>query len=108
MLSKEDGKDISHIFVPGAFTPGSIDGIDPRTMRRITFVLKDPTKIFFPPPQWRKLRRWGLDVKVLENINVAALTVNPTSPFGYRFDQQQLVQAMQAAIPDIPVIDVME
>ena len=108
LLSKEDGKDISHVFVPGAFTPGSIDGIDPRSMRRITFVLKDPTKIFFLPPQWRKLRKWGLDVKVLENINVAALTVNPTSPFGYRFDQQQLVSAMQAAIPDIPVIDVME
>ncbi|MBQ9059831.1 MAG: hypothetical protein IJ128_01640 [Firmicutes bacterium] len=108
LLSKQDGKDISHIFLPGAFTPGSIDGIDPRTMRTVTFVLKDPTKIFFPPPIWRKMRKWGLNVKVLENINVAALTVNPTSPFGYRFDQQQLVQAMQAAIPEIPVIDVME
>ncbi|MBQ9014523.1 MAG: hypothetical protein IJ109_00250 [Firmicutes bacterium] len=108
LLNEKNGKDISHIFLPGAFTPGSIDGIDPRMMRRITFVLKDPTRIFFPPPIWRKMRKWGLNVTVLENINVAALTVNPTSPFGYRFDQQQLVQAMQAAIPEIPVIDVME
>lgn len=107
MIGKDNGKDVSHVFIPGAFTPGSIDGIDPRAMRNVTFVLKDPTKIFFPPPVWRKMCKWGLNVKVLENINVAALTVNPTSPLGYRFDQQQLVSAMQAAVPDIPVIDVM-
>ncbi len=107
LLAAQIGKDISHVFLPGAFTPGSIDGIDPRAMRSVTFVLKDPTKIFFPPPVWRKMCKWGLNVKVLENINVAALTVNPTSPLGYRFDQQQLVDAMQAAVPDIPVIDVM-
>lgn len=100
-------KELTHIFLPGAFTPGSIDGIDPRTMRQITFVLKDPTKIFFPPQVWRKMQKWGLRVEVLENINVAAITVNPTSPFGYRFDQQRLVEAMQEAVPDIPVIDVL-
>jgi hypothetical protein len=107
MIGKDNGKTISHVFLPGAFTPGSIEGIDPRAMRSVTFVLKDPTKIFFSPPLWRKMQKWGLDVKVLENINVAALTVNPTSPFGYRFDQQRLVEEMQRAIPDIPVIDVM-
>ena len=98
---------LTHVFIPGAFTPGTIDGIDPRAMRRVTFVLKDPTKIFFQPQVWRKMQKWGLRVEVLENINVAAVTVNPTSPLGYRFDQQELVQRMQAALPDVPVIDVM-
>ena len=98
---------LTHVFIPGAFTPGTIDGIDPRAMRRVTFVLKDPTKIFFSPQVWRKMQKWGLRVEVLENINVAAVTVNPTSPLGYRFDQQELVQRMQAALPDVPVIDVM-
>jgi len=107
ILAATIGKDVSHVFLPGAFTPGSIDGIDPRMMRELTFVLKDPTKMFFPPPLWRKMCKWGLNVKVLENINVAAVTVNPTSPQGYRFDQQQLVEGVQRALPDIPVIDVM-
>ena len=98
---------LTHVFIPGAFTPGTIDGIDPRAMRRVTFVLKDPTKIFFQPQVWRKMQKWGLRVEVLENINVAAVTVNPTSPLGYRFAQQELVQRMQAALPDVPVIDVM-
>ncbi len=107
LISKDSEKRISHIFVPGAFTPGSIDGIDPRALRTVTFVLKDPTRIFFEPALWRKMRKWGLDVKVLENINVAAVTVNPTSPFGYRFDQLALVEAMEKALPEVPVIDVM-
>ncbi len=108
LIGRPQEKTLTHVFLPGAFTPGSIDGIDPRAMRSVTFVLKDPTKIFFPPAHWRKMCKWGLQVKVLENINVAALTVNPTSPFGYRFDQQRLVEAMERAVPeDIPVIDVM-
>lgn len=106
LIGDKDRK-ISHIFLPGAFTPGSIEGIEPRSMREFTFVLKDPTRIFFEPPLWRKLQKWGLNVKVLENINVAALTVNPTSPYGYRFDQQMLVERMQGAIPEVPVIDVL-
>ena len=108
IIDKADENKLSHVFIPGAFTPGTIEGINPRAMRSAKFVLKDPTRIFFEPPLWRKMQKWGLDVRVLENINVAALTVNPTSPFGYRFDQQALVERMQAAMPaDIPVIDVM-
>ena len=45
---------------------------------------------------------------MLEAIHVAAVTVNPTSPLGYRFDQRALVEAMEAALGDLPVIDVME
>jgi len=100
--------DVSHVFMPGAFIPGSIEGIDPRRFKQVTFILRDATRVFFPPSLWRKMRRWGMDIKVLDPINVAAVTVNPTSPLGYRFDQRQLIEAMQKAIPDIPVIDVME
>lgn len=107
-LVSRKGRALTHIYFPGAFTPGSIDGMDPRSMRAITFILKDPTRIFFPPPVWKKLQKWGMQVKVLENIHVAALTVNPTSPFGYRFDQNQLLEEMERAVPgDVPVIDVM-
>ena len=107
-LEARTDEKVSHVFLPGAFIPGSIDGIDPRKLRRIVFVLRDATRIFFPPALWRKMRKWGLDVRVLDPINVAAVTVNPVSPLGYRFDQRQLVEKMQSAMPDIPVIDVME
>ncbi|MCQ2546875.1 MAG: hypothetical protein MJ161_04930 [Clostridia bacterium] len=97
----------THVFVPGAFTASAVADINPKKLKNVTFVLKDPTKIFIGSTLWGQLRKRGLKVEVLENIKVAAITVNPTAPAGYRFDHRELVDAMQKAIPDIPVIDVM-
>ena len=49
----------------------------------------------------------GMKVEVLQNIKVAAVTVNPYAPAGYGFEHNALLSAMQKAIPDIPVLDVM-
>ena len=42
----------------------------------------------------------------MKNIEIAAVTVNPWAPAGYTFDSETLREAMQEALPDIPVIDV--
>ena len=55
---------------------------------------------------WRQLRKRKFKVSVMKNIEVAAVTVNPIAPSGYSFDHQVLKDAMQDALPDIPVIDV--
>ena len=96
-----------YIYVPGAFTQSVVADINPKKLKNITFVLKDPTKIFIDSIAWGQLRKKGLTVKVLENIQVAAITVNPSAPGGYAFEHEDLLRGMQAAIPDIPVIDVM-
>ena len=108
MLAAKLDDEVSHVFMPGAFIPSSVDGTDPRLLKNIVFVLRDATRIFFPANLWKRMRRQGLDIRVLESIKIAAVTVNPTSPAGYRFDPRALVENMQKAIPDIPVIDVME
>lgn len=96
-----------YIYVPGAFTQSVVADINPRKLKNVTFVLKDPTKIFIDDLLWGQLRKKGLDVKVLENIEVAAITVNPTAPVGYAFDHEELLNKIQEAIPDIPAMDVM-
>lgn len=96
-----------YIYVPGAFTRSVVSDINPVKLKSITFVLKDPTRIFIDAMSWGQLRKKGLKVKVLENINVAAITVNPSAPGGYAFEHEQLLRGMQEAITDIPVIDVM-
>lgn len=96
-----------YIYVPGAFTQSVVADINPKKLKNITFVLKDPTKIFIDSVSWGQLRKKGLKVKVLENIQVAAITVNPSAPGGYAFEHEALLAGMQEAIPDIPVIDVM-
>lgn len=94
------------VYIPGAFTNSVIADISPAKLKRVNFVLKDPTKIFISQMDWGRLRKRKFKVSVLKNIKVAAVTVNPTSPSGYSFDHKELRDAMQAALPEIPVIDV--
>lgn len=94
------------VYIPGAFTNSVIADIDPAKLKRVTFVLKDPTKIFINQMDWGRLRKRKFSVSVMQNIKVAAVTVNPVAPSGYSFDHRALRDAMQDALPDIPVIDV--
>lgn len=107
LLDNEIDDKTTHIFIPGAFTHSVVADINPKKLKKIAFVLKDPTKIFIGATEWGQMRKRGLNVEVLENIKVAAITVNPTAPAGYTFDHEELVYAMQNAVPQIPVIDVM-
>ncbi len=83
-----------------------IADINPAKLKRVNFVLKDPTKIFINQMDFGQLRKKKFKVSVMKNIEVAAVTVNPIAPSGYSFDHQVLRDAMQKALPDIPVIDV--
>jgi len=95
------------VFIPGALTQSVIGDIHPSKLKGVTFVLKDPTKIFIGATPWQQLRKRGFQVNVLENIEIAALTVNPYAPLGYSFDHRELLTAMREAAGNIPVIDVM-
>lgn len=106
-LDGEINEDTEYIFVPGAFTQSVIADISPKKLGQVTFVLRDPTRIFIDSVSWSQLRKRGLMVKVLAGIEVAAITVNPSAPGGYAFDHEELLRGVQEAIPDIPVIDVM-
>ncbi|MDO4545942.1 MAG: hypothetical protein Q4C25_07275 [Bacillota bacterium] len=106
-LDGEIDEETDFIYVPGAFTESVVADINPKKLKQVTFVLKDPTKIFIDSVVWGQLKKKGLKVKVLENIRVAAITVNPVAPGGYAFDHEELLNGVKEAIPDIPVIDVM-
>jgi hypothetical protein len=94
------------IYIPGALTQSVIGDIHPSKLAAVSFVLKDPTKIFIGALYWQQLRKKGFRVSVLENIKIAALAVNPWAPSGYSFDHKELLEAMQAAAGTIPVMDV--
>lgn len=98
--------DTEYVYIPGAFTNSVIADINPHKLRQVNFVIKDPTKIFINQMDWGKLRKRKFKVNVMKNIEVAAVTVNPIAPSGYSFDHRVLRDAMQEALPEIPVIDV--
>ena len=98
--------DTEFVYIPGAFTNSVIADINPKKLKKVRFILKNPTKIFLSVMDWGRWRKRGFKVNVLQNIKIAAITVNPWAPSGYTFDSDMLVGAMEEALPDIPIVDV--
>lgn len=76
-------------------------------LQGLTFVVRDASKILLKPDSFEKLQRRGVRLQVLRSVNLAAVTVNPFSAYGFHFDASQLLEEMRGRI-DLPVIDVME
>ncbi len=105
-LDRQIDDETEFLYLPGALTTSTLEYIMPEKLRQITFVVKDPTKIFIDRVSYRRLKKKGLKIKVLKGIKVAAITVNPYSPEGYSFGNNMLLEAMRDAAGDLPVIDV--
>jgi hypothetical protein len=82
--------------------------LGPPTRRELRIVASDPTKVFLSHrgPGW--YRRQGLCIEVLQVVGLKAITINPVAPQSHRFDSQQLRELIEAAIPDVPVLDVLD
>jgi hypothetical protein len=82
--------------------------LGPPTRRELRIVAGDPTKVFLSHqgPGW--YRRQGLCIEVLQVVGLKAITINPVAPRSHRFGSQQLREMIEAAIPDIPVLDVLD
>ena len=106
ILDDEITEGTRFIYLTGALTNGVIEDIYPEKLKQVIFLLSDPTKIFIQSQQWQQLRKKGFQVKVLENIKVLAVTVNPTAPSGYAFGHEEFYQAMKGALPEMTIIDV--
>jgi hypothetical protein len=77
-----------------------------RRRREISVVVADSTRVFLAKrgPAW--YRRQGVRIQVLDQIALAAVTVNPVAPGSHRFDSAQLLSLIEAALPGVPVFDV--
>lgn len=105
-LDEEIDENTAYVYIPGALTQSVVADIHPAKMAKVQFVLRDPTRIFIGSLPWQQMKKKGFHVCVMENIEVAAITVNPFSPEGYSFDHDELKQAMEDAAGGIPVVDV--
>jgi len=78
-----------------------------RRRRELVLVVGDPTRVFLwkRGPEW--YRRQGILLNTFNRIELEALTVNPLAPQSHRFDSAQLRALIEAAIPDVPVFDVL-
>mgnify|MGYP003296776365 CR=1 FL=1 len=97
------------VFFGGALTDHGVKPLilSAVPLQDVTFVVRDASKILLKPDSFEKLQRRGVRLQVLRSVNLAAVTVNPFSAYGFHFDGAQLLEEMRSRI-DLPVIDVME
>jgi hypothetical protein len=90
------------------FLEGLLGARRERAGRGLRIVVGDPTKVFLSRrgPSW--YGRQGIAIGVLRTIDLRAITVNPVAPQSHRFESRQLRELIAAAVPDVPVLDVLD
>jgi hypothetical protein len=99
------------LLIPGALPEAFLNGLVPfvrRTGRPLTVVVSDPTRVFVSERGVDLYSRAGVSIETLRPIDLRALTVNPVAPESHRFDSRRLRELIAAAVPDVPVLDVLD
>jgi hypothetical protein len=78
-----------------------------RRQRKLTVVVADPTKVFLAGRGATWYRAHGIDIRAQRTTELKAITVNPVAPRSHDFDSERLRALLGAAIPDVPIFDVL-
>ncbi len=97
----------SKVFVAGALNDVFLKYLMAQGKTDVVLVVKDFTKIFVTPEIYRAFCKQGGRVEVLQRSSLIAVTVNPTSPQGYRLYSDDICHALEDRL-HIPVYDVMK
>lgn len=98
--------DTRYIYIAGAATSSMLRDLV-NGKKNYEIIIEDGTKVFSDRFSWNELMRKGLRVKVLNGINIEAVTVNPLSPYGYSFDSKELTEKIRGCLKDVKVFDVL-
>ena len=98
----------SAIYVAGALVDGFLEKVrQNKYLKGVEIVVRDFTKIFVSPQQFRIFEKMGGRIRVLQKSNLIAVTVNPTSPSGYVLDSDTLCKRLSETI-NLPVYDLLK
>ncbi|MFX0035936.1 MAG: hypothetical protein ACFE9I_09895 [Candidatus Hermodarchaeota archaeon] len=99
-------KSTKYIVIKGAITDKLLEDIMKSTgkYKGVTILTEDATKLFLSSKIKEKFEKKGGILKVLNPINVIAITINPTSPYGYEFNKNNFLNLLKKNI-NIPVYD---
>lgn len=68
-------------------------------------IIRDATRNFVTPGVYARYRKRGGKIRVLQGINLLAVTVNPTDPAGTGYEPQNFLRKLTAALAPRPVFD---
>jgi hypothetical protein len=103
-INQNLNEDSRYVIINGAITDKLLEDLMKLTqeLKGITFIVEDSTKLFLSENVINKFIKKGGNLKVLNPINIIAITINPTSPYGYKFDKDNFLRLLQKELK-IPV-----
>jgi hypothetical protein len=75
--------------------------------KEVPVVIKNGACLFVAEKVWKRFQRSGISVMALNPIQVAAVTVNPTSPAGRETPAEPFIREMSLQLPGLPVFDLL-
>ncbi|MCK4480665.1 MAG: hypothetical protein KAV01_09070 [Candidatus Lokiarchaeota archaeon] len=105
-IAKVLNENSKYIVIKGALTNKLLEDLMSLTekYKEVTFLVEDATKLFLSKKIMKKFQKKGGIIKILNPIKVIAVTINPTSPLGYRFEKNTFLNLMKKNL-DVPVFD---
>ncbi len=108
-LAERADENTRYIVIKGALINRTIrDFMDSSEhYRDIEWVVRDATRLFIDPLEWKYLLRAGISISVVNEVQLLAITANPTSPYSYSYDAEAFLDELRDRIQGVPVINVM-
>lgn len=104
--AEEIGLEDTHIALRGVVTDSFITSLMAGAdLRKKTLVVEDATRLLISSSVWRKLKALEVNVRVLQKIELVALSINPFSPRGLHFDSRAF-ESRLAQGTDLKIYDV--
>lgn len=100
-------EEIEIIAISGAITQKFLEVLikNRQNFKNLTLVIKDGTRVFTDFVTLRKIEACGINIKVLNPINLLFVTCNPHSPLGYEFPKERFKTLLEEKL-NVDVIDV--
>lgn len=104
-IAEQLKKGTTYLFLKGAVTDQFINQLlKGENFKDLTLIADDGTRLFLKPETVRKLQAKGIELAVLNSLDVRLVCLNPTRSNNQLVDGEKLLLSLQEAI-DVPVVD---
>jgi hypothetical protein len=95
-----------YLVINGAITDDLLEKLIKTSFiyKNIKLLVPDATKLFLSKNTFEKYIKKGGKIRVLNEIKIIMITINPTSPLGYEFDKFKFLSELKKGLT-IPVYD---
>ncbi len=102
------GRGDAVVAAPGVVSDRWLRALQGHRSGQVRVLVADPTRLFVSPPVYRRFLMRGGAIRVSKSVRLLAVAVNPTSVLGGELPAEALRDAIQALVPDLPVVVVRE